>query len=48
MGYLGVKTIIQVLQGEKVPALVDTGVRIATAENLNDPAIASLLPPSQP
>ena len=48
MGYLGVKTIIQVLQGEKVPALVDTGVRIATVENLNDPAIASLLPQAQP
>ena len=45
MGYLGVKTIIQVLYGEKVPALVDTGVYLATAENLNDPAIAALMTP---
>ena len=43
MGYLGVKTIIQVLRGEKVPALVDTGVKLATKENLDDPEIAALL-----
>ena len=43
MGYLGVKTIIQVLRGEKVPAVVDTGVYLATAENLNEPAIAALM-----
>jgi ribose transport system substrate-binding protein len=46
MGYLGVKTIIDVLQGRKVPAMVDTGVRLATAENLDDPVIAALLKPS--
>jgi ribose transport system substrate-binding protein len=43
MGYLGVKTIIRVLRGEKVPALVDTGVVLATAENVGDPAIAALM-----
>ncbi len=43
MGYLGVKTIVQVLRGEKVPAVVDTGVYLATAENLTDPTIAGLM-----
>jgi len=43
MGYLGVKSIIQVLQGEKVPALVDTGVVLATAENLHLPEVANLI-----
>jgi ribose transport system substrate-binding protein len=47
MGYLGVKSIIQVLRGEKVPALVDTGVYLATAENVDDPAITSLMKPPQ-
>ncbi len=43
MGYLGVKTVVQVLRGEKVPALVDTGVVVATAENLGEPAVAGLI-----
>jgi len=43
MGYLGVKSIVEVLQGRKVPALVDTGVKLATAENLEAPEIAALL-----
>lgn len=43
MGYLGVKMIVQVLRGEKVPAVVDTGVYLATAENLTDPKIAGLM-----
>jgi ribose transport system substrate-binding protein len=45
MGYLGVKSIVQVLRGEKVPAQVVTAVGMATAENLTDPAIAALLNP---
>lgn len=47
MGYLGVKTIVQVLRGEKVPAVVDTGVVLATAENIDDPAIVALMKPPQ-
>jgi ribose transport system substrate-binding protein len=47
MGYLGVKSIVQVLRGEKVPALVDTGVYLATAENVDDPAIVALMKPPQ-
>jgi ribose transport system substrate-binding protein len=43
MGYLGVKTIVQVLRGEQVPAWVDTGVVVATAENLKEPEIAALI-----
>jgi ribose transport system substrate-binding protein len=43
MGYLGVKTIVQVLRGEPVPPVVDTGVYLATAENLTDPKIAGLM-----
>ncbi|MBP6507466.1 MAG: substrate-binding domain-containing protein [Opitutaceae bacterium] len=43
MGYLGVKSVVQVLRGEKVPALVDTGVAIATLENLGEPGIAGLI-----
>lgn len=43
MGYLGVKTVVQTLRGEKVPALVDTGVVIATKENLAEAAIQELI-----
>ncbi len=45
MGYLGVKTIVAVLRGEKVPAFTDTGVVLATPENRNEPAVKSLLHP---
>jgi len=45
MGYLGVKTIVAVLQGKKVPPAIDTGVGLATPENMNTPAIAALLHP---
>ncbi|MDB6094771.1 MAG: Sugar transporter substrate-binding protein [Verrucomicrobia bacterium] len=43
MGYLGVKSVVEVLQGKKVPAEIDTGVRLATKENLGDPAILALM-----
>lgn len=43
MGYLGVKSVVQVLRGEPVPKLVDTGVVVATAENLNDPEVVALV-----
>jgi ribose transport system substrate-binding protein len=45
MGYLGVKTIVAVIRGEKVEPLIDTGVGFVTKENMNDPAIAELLNP---
>jgi ribose transport system substrate-binding protein len=45
MGYLGVKTIVAVIRGEKVPARIDTGVGFVTRENFHDPAMAELVAP---
>jgi ribose transport system substrate-binding protein len=45
MGYLGVKTAVAVLRGQAVPSAIDTGVGLATPENMNEPAIAALLNP---
>ena len=45
MGYLGVKTVVAVLRGEKVPPMIDTGVGFVTRENMNEPAMAELLNP---
>jgi ribose transport system substrate-binding protein len=45
MGYLGVKTVVAVLRGQSVPAAIDTGVGLATPDNMNEPAIAALLNP---
>jgi ribose transport system substrate-binding protein len=45
MGYLGVKTAVAVLRGEKVQPVVDTGVGFVTKANMNEPAIAELLNP---
>lgn len=45
MGYLGVKTMVRVLKGEKVEPVIDTGVGLVTRENMNDPRSAELLSP---
>ncbi len=45
MGYLGVKTIVAHLKGEKVEKRIDTGATVATPDNMNDPAIRQLLAP---
>jgi ribose transport system substrate-binding protein len=45
MGYLGVKTIVAHLRGAPVDARIDTGVRLATRDNMGDPAIKDLLHP---
>ena len=45
MGYLGVKTACAYLKGENVEKRIDTGVTIATPENMNDPEIRNLLSP---
>jgi ribose transport system substrate-binding protein len=45
MGYLGVKTVVAAIRGEKVPATVDTGVGFVTKDNMNEPAIAELMNP---
>jgi ribose transport system substrate-binding protein len=45
MGYQAVKTAVQHLQGQKVPAVVDTGVHVITPENVKTPEMAALLDP---
>ncbi|TFG48699.1 MAG: sugar ABC transporter substrate-binding protein [Candidatus Brocadiia bacterium] len=45
MGYLGVKTMVEHLKGQKVEKRIDTGSEVATPENMNDPKIKSLLEP---
>ena len=45
MGYMGVKFIVAHLRGETIPKKVDTGVYLATPENMEDPEIHSLLEP---
>jgi ribose transport system substrate-binding protein len=45
MGYLGVKTAVQHLQGQKVPPVIDTGVHIVTPENVKTPEMKQLLEP---
>src|SRR5262245_57292242 len=43
MGELAVTTLAGALRGEHVEAVIDTGVVLATRENMDDPAIAPLL-----
>ena len=45
MGYLGVKTLVKHLQGEKVEKRIDTGSAVATPENMDEPKIKNLLEP---
>lgn len=45
MGYLGVLTVVQHIEGEKVEKRIDTGVSLVTKENMNEPAMAALLAP---
>ena len=45
MGYLGVKTMVAHLQGQKVEKLTDTGSDVATLENMDDPRMKDLLEP---
>jgi len=45
MGYLGVKTMVDSLQGKPVEKRIDTGVTIITPENLNAPESQALLHP---
>ncbi len=45
MGYLGVKTIVAHLKGEKVERRIDTGVHLATKEGMDTPEMKELLSP---
>jgi len=45
MGELGVKTLVDHLQGKSVPAIIDTGTTLLTPENIDTPAIQAFLDP---
>jgi len=45
MGYLGVKTIVESLQGKPVQPKIDTGVMLVTKDNLSAPEVQTLLHP---
>jgi ribose transport system substrate-binding protein len=45
IGYMGVKTLVSHLRGEKVARRVDTGVTLVTHENMNQPDIKERLHP---
>lgn len=43
MGYYGVKTIVDHIRGSKVQPVIDTGVRVVTKANIDDPEIQKLI-----
>ena len=43
MGYIGVKTLVDKIEGKEVPKLIDTGVELVTVERLEEPKIKALL-----
>jgi ribose transport system substrate-binding protein len=45
MGYLGVKTIVSHIKGEKVERRIDTGVRVVSAADMDKPDVKELLQP---
>jgi ribose transport system substrate-binding protein len=45
MGYLGVRTMVEHLQGKAVEKRIDTGVTMVTPDNMNAPEIQTLLHP---
>ena len=45
MGELGVKTIVDYINGSAVPERIDTGVTLVTKDNMNRPEIKKLLTP---
>jgi ribose transport system substrate-binding protein len=45
MGYLAVKTLVSHIEGEPVEKRIDTGVHLATKDNMSEPAMKELLTP---
>jgi ribose transport system substrate-binding protein len=45
MGYLGVKTVINHIDGKTIDPWIDTGVRTVTPDNLDDPEIIEMINP---
>lgn len=47
MGYLAVKAMVDHIQGRPVEARIPTGEKLATPENMDEPALRELLEPKQ-
>lgn len=45
MGYLGVKTLVAHIRGERVERRIDTGVKLVTPEQMDQPEMKELLQP---
>jgi ribose transport system substrate-binding protein len=45
MGYIGVKTLVAHIHGEKVEKFIDTGAAVVTLKNMNEPDIRERLQP---
>jgi ribose transport system substrate-binding protein len=45
MGYLSVKTLVAHIEGEQIERRIDTGVRLITPEELDNPEVRELLQP---
>ncbi len=45
MGYLAIKTLVSHIKGEKVERRIDTGVQVATPQNMKQPDMNALLHP---
>ena len=45
MGYLAVKTMAEHLRGKKAAGRIDTGARLVTKENIDDPAVKEVISP---
>jgi ribose transport system substrate-binding protein len=45
MGYLGIQTIVDIINGKSVPKQIDTGATVVTKDNLNNPDVQKLLYP---
>jgi ribose transport system substrate-binding protein len=45
MGYLGVKTMVSHIKGERVEKRIDTGVRVVTRDTMEQPEMKELLSP---
>ena len=45
MGYLGVKTVVAQIKGERVERRIDTGVRVVSRADMELPEVKELLKP---
>jgi ribose transport system substrate-binding protein len=45
MGYLGVKTLVAHIRGERVESRIDTGATVVGRDNMEDPAVRELIHP---